>query len=98
MKIAVREIPPVTLIALRVLIAAALLLAALRLRGERLPAEAASWAALAPQAVLNSVGPWLAAAWSQQVVDSALIGVLNSTSPIFVLLMTALYFRHELPP
>ena len=42
-----------------------------------------------------SIGAWTVLAWGQQYVDSALAGVLNSTSPIFVFLITLLWTRHE---
>jgi len=38
---------------------------------------------------------WTILAWGQQFVDSGLASVLNSTSPIFVFLFTALLTRHE---
>ena len=34
-------------------------------------------------------------AWGQQFVDSALASVLNSTSPVFVFLITFFFTRHE---
>lgn len=94
-KIAVAEIPPVTLIAVRVSIAAALLLAVLQWRGERLPRDARTWRMLFLQSVFNSIGAWILLAWGQQYVDSGLASVLNSTSPIFVFFFTLLITRHE---
>jgi drug/metabolite transporter (DMT)-like permease len=94
-KVALASIPPLTLIAVRVAIAAVLLLAVVRMRGERLPADAATWRAFLVQAFFNSIGAWTVLAWGQQYVDSGLAGVLNSTSPLFVFLLTALWTRHE---
>ena len=94
-KVAVAEIPPVTLIALRVLGAAIFLMAVLRARGERLPRDGRTWRMLSLQAVFNSIGAWTVLAWGQQFVDAGLASVLNSTSPIFVFLITALVTRHE---
>jgi drug/metabolite transporter (DMT)-like permease len=94
-KVALATIPPFTLIAIRVVVAAALLLAVVRLRGERLPREPATWGNVVVQAFLNSIGAWTVLAWGQQYVDSALAGVLNSTSPIFVFLLTLLWTRDE---
>lgn len=95
LKIAVAEIPPVTLVAARVSIAAAFLLAVLRLRGERLPADPGTWKRLFLLAMLNSTIAWTVLAWGQQHIDSSLASVLNSTSPIFVFLFTFLFSRHE---
>jgi len=95
LKIAVAEIPPVTLVAARVSIAAAFLLAVLRLRGERLSADPGTWKRLFLLAMLNSTIAWTVLAWGQQHIDSSLASVLNSTSPIFVFLFTFLFSRHE---
>lgn len=95
LKIAVAEIPPVTLIAARVSIAAAILLAIAVARRERLPTGRAVWVRLFLQAFLNSYGAWTLLAWGQRQIESALGAVLNSTSPLFVFLITALVTRHE---
>lgn len=88
-KIAVAEIPPITLIAARVTMAAAFLMCIVGVRGGRLPSDGATWRRLLVQAFLNSIGAWTLLAWGQRHVDSGLAGVLNSTSPIFVFLFTA---------
>lgn len=95
LKIAVAEIPPVTVIAARVSVAAAFLLAVLFLRGERLPADFATWRRLFMLSLLNSTIAWTVLAWGQQHIDSSLASVLNSTSPIFVFLFTLVVSRHE---
>jgi len=94
-KIAVAEIPPITLIALRVLGAAIFLMIVMELRSERFPRDVKTWRMLLIQAFFNSIGAWTVLAWGQQYVDSGLASVLNSTSPIFVFLITALVTRHE---
>jgi drug/metabolite transporter (DMT)-like permease len=94
-KIAVASIPPVTLIALRVAIAAALLIAVLYLRGDRLPRDAYTWRMLFVQAFFNAIAAWTLLAWGAQRIDSGLAGVLNSTSPIWVFFITYFLTRHE---
>lgn len=93
--IAVAEIPPVTLIAIRVTIAVIILLAIVQWQGAKLPRDAGTWGFLFVQSVLNSIGAWLLLAWGQQHIDSGLASVLNSTSPLFVFLFTVLVTRHE---
>jgi len=95
LKVAVAEIPPLTLIAARVGGAALFLLIVLRFRKERLPNEGRTWRMLGVQSFLNSIGAWTLLAWGQQHVDAGLASVLNSTSPIFVFLFTVLVTRHE---
>ncbi len=94
-KVALVTIPPVTLIALRVAIAALLLVAVMRHEGARFPADGRTRRMLLVQAFFNSIGSWTVLAWGQQHVASALAGVLNSTSPIFVFFITLLVTRHE---
>ncbi len=94
-KIAVDTIPPLTLIASRVAIAAIILVAVVAWSGLDMPRKSRTWGLLFIQAFLNSTGAWTVLAWGQQFVDSGLAGVLNSTSPIFVLLFTLLWTRHE---
>lgn len=94
-KVALAEIPPVTLIALRVFGAAIFLLLVMGARAEKLPRDLRTWRMLLLQAMLNSIAAWTILAWGQQYVESGLASVLNSTSPIFVFLITALVTRHE---
>ncbi|MGB3314540.1 MAG: DMT family transporter, partial [Albidovulum sp.] len=85
-RVAVTNFPPLTLIAIRVAVAAALLLIVLRWRGETLPRDRATWARLWIQSFLNSIGAWTVLAWGQQFTGAGLASVLNSTSPVFVIL------------
>ncbi len=94
-KIGVETIPPITLIATRTLIAGLLLLAVLRIRGLSLPKDKATWSRFLFQACLNSAIPFTLIAWAEQTVDAGLAAILNSTTPIFAFLLTALLTRHE---
>jgi len=94
-KLGVATIPPITLIALRTLIAGVLLLMIMRLRGVKMPRDAATWRRFAFQACLNSVIPWTLIAWGERTVDAGLATILNSAAPIFTFLFTALITRHE---
>ena len=94
-KLAVADIPPVTLIAVRVSIAAVFLFFVLWFRNERLPKAWADWRRLLVQSFLNSIGAWTILAWGQQYVESSLASVLNSTSPLFVFILTLVVTRHE---
>lgn len=94
-KIGVATIPPVTLIAARTLIAGAALVAVIRSRGTALPRDAATWRRFLFQACLNSVIPFTLIAWAERTVDAGLATILNSTSPIFVFLLTTIITHHE---
>ena len=94
-KLGVATIPPITLIALRTLIAGVLLLMIMRWRGVKMPTDAATWRRFAFQACLNSVIPWTLIAWGERTVDAGLATILNSAAPIFTFLFIALITRHE---
>jgi drug/metabolite transporter (DMT)-like permease len=94
-KVGVATIPPVTLIAGRTLIAGALLVLIMALRGRALPRDRATWRRFLIQACLNSVVPFTLIAWAEQTVDANLATILNSTSPIFTFLLTLAVTRHE---
>ncbi len=94
-KIGIETIPPITLIAGRTLIAGLFLLAVIHLRGQRLPLNPRTWSKFMFQAVLNTAIPFTLIAWSELRVDAGLAIILNSTTPIFTFLITALITQHE---
>jgi drug/metabolite transporter (DMT)-like permease len=94
-KLGVATIAPITLIAARTAIAGLLLLAIMRWRRVRLPRDGATWRRFLLQACLNSVIPWTLLAWGERSVDAGLATILNSASPIFTFLLTAVVTRHE---
>jgi drug/metabolite transporter (DMT)-like permease len=53
------------------------------------------WRKFLFQASMNSVVPFSLIAWAERSVESGLAAILNSTSPIFVLLITWMWTRHE---
>src|SRR3546814_13055750 len=79
-KLGVATIPPVTLIALRTLIAGLLLYAILRARGVALPRDFATWRDFAIQASLNSVIPFTLIALAEQRIDAGLAALLKAPS------------------
>ncbi len=95
-KLALESLPAITLIAARVVLACLFLLLVMRWQQLRLPTDAHTWRQLFIQSLLNATGAWLLLTWGQQYIDSGLAGVLNSTSPLFVVLITVLISRHEI--
>ncbi len=94
-KIGVATIPPITLIAVRTLIAGLILVSVMAWRGQRLPADRSVWRRFLFQAAMNSALPFTLVAWAEKSVDAGLAAILNSTTPIFTFLLTALITRHE---
>jgi len=87
-RIGVATIPPITLIAARTAIASIVLLAVMRWRGVRFPRDAANWRRFLFQACLNSVIPWTLLAFGERTLEAGLATILNSTSPIFTVLLS----------
>ncbi|MES2750080.1 MAG: EamA family transporter [Pseudomonadota bacterium] len=96
-KIGVATIPPFTLIAARTLIAGAILLAIMGLRGIPMPRDPAVWRRFMIQACLNSVIPFTLIAWAERHVGAGLATILGSNAPIFAFLLALLFVRHERP-
>lgn len=94
-KIAVETIPPLTVAAVRVVLAALLLTLFVHWRGLQFPTSSATWRALLVQACFNSILPFSLIAWGEVHIDSGLAGILNATPPIFVFIFTYFWTRHE---
>lgn len=83
MNLALRAYPPLTLTAVRVSIAAAVLMTFVVVRGYRLPSDNKTWLWLIAQAFLGVVIGFTLLAWGQQFVATSTAGVLNTAAPIF---------------
>ena len=94
-KIALTTIPPVTLVAARVLLAATVLWVIVLFMGCKMPARRDFVARLFIQGCVACVIPYTLIAFGQQSVDSALASILNSTAPLFVCLISLVWTRHE---
>jgi drug/metabolite transporter (DMT)-like permease len=80
--LAVAEVPPLTLVSLRVGLAALILHALLRVRGLKLPADAGSWRRFAAMGLLNNALPFALIVWGQTQIASGLASILNATTPL----------------
>lgn len=85
--VAVAELPPFTIVAARVAIAALALHVVLRLTGGRLPTSAAALAAFAGMGILNNAIPFSLLVWGQSHIASGLAAILNATTPLFTVLV-----------
>ena len=89
--VAVREVPPFTLVLARVSLAALVLIPLVYAFGHRLPATPAAWYPFLVQALLNNVVPFTLIAYGQTRVAGALAAVLNATTPLFTLIVARLF-------
>ena len=94
-KIAVDELPPLTLALGRVAIAAVILAALARAGGESLAPLVRGWPAFAVLGVLNCAIPFSLIFWGQTHIPSGLASILNATTPIFTVLIAQVATRDE---
>lgn len=85
--IAVQEIPPVTLVLTRCVIAVAVLAPPLLLLGFEFPKTRAKWRDYAVMAILNNVLPFTMIFYAQRHIPGGLASVLNATTPLMSLLV-----------
>ncbi len=85
--IAIKEVPPVTLVLARCLIAALVLLPLVFALGSNLPRTPTAWRDFVVMAILNNIIPFSLIFFAQTRIASGLASVLNATTPLFSLLV-----------
>jgi drug/metabolite transporter (DMT)-like permease len=83
----VKELPPLTIVLLRVGGAAMILLVLLKIMGIRMPADARTWSAFFAMGLLNNVVPFCLIVWGQTHIASGLASILNATTPLFTVIV-----------
>jgi drug/metabolite transporter (DMT)-like permease len=94
-KVALSELPPLSVVLARVSIAALALFVYLRIRRQPIPADAATWAAFLGMGLLNNLIPFTLLFWGQTQIASGLASILNATTPIFSILVAHLLTSDE---
>lgn len=93
--VAVREVPPLSLVLSRVGIAALALWVVLAVTGARMPRVPGLWAAFLGMGLLNNALPFALIVWGQQHIASGLAAILNATTPLFTVLVAHLLTADE---
>src|SRR3982751_6327921 len=81
--VAVRHVPPLTYVWLRLTIAAAAMWLFLRFKGQSVDLPRQVWASIIVLAVLNNALPFALFGWGQTHIASGLASILNATTPIW---------------
>ncbi len=81
--IAVRELPPFSIVTLRVALAALALMVLIRLMGLSMPKDRHIWAAFFGMGFLNNLLPFCLIVYGQTQIASGLASILNATTPLF---------------
>jgi drug/metabolite transporter (DMT)-like permease len=93
--IAVREIPPLTLVVLRTGIAALALMVILRMRDEASPFAKGTILAFFVMGLLNNLMPFSLLFWAQTKIPSGLASIFNATTPIFSIIVAHFLLADE---
>ena len=86
-KIAVQELPPLTVVLGRVGIGAVALILILLASGQALPRDLRLWRDFLVMGLLNNLIPFSLIFWGQQHIASGLASILNATTPICTLIL-----------
>jgi drug/metabolite transporter (DMT)-like permease len=92
--VAVRYVPPLTYVWLRLAIAAAGMGLFLKLKGEKLGLPRSAWGSMLVLAFLNNALPFTLFGWGQTHIASGLASILNATTPIWGVVV-AHFFTHD---
>ena len=87
--VVLKELPPLTVVLLRVALAAMILLPVLRVYQIRFPVGLSGWKPFFAIALLNNVLPFSLIVIGQTYIPSGLASILNATTPLFTVLVMA---------
>ncbi|WP_407146468.1 DMT family transporter [Bradyrhizobium sp. ORS 86] len=93
-----RELPPLTLVLLRVALGAAILLPLLRTYKIALPKGWAGWAPFFAMGLFNNVLPFSLIVFGQTYITSGLASILNATTPLFAVVIMAVGGEEKAQP
>ena len=93
--VAVKELPTLTVVVARVLIAALLLHALLRVIGIAMPRDGATWRAFLAMGFLNNAVPFSLIVWAQSHIASGVASILNAATPLFVVMVAHAFTADE---
>ena len=93
--ILVAELPVITIVAIRVTLAALALWGFVRVTGRKIPTAPKVWGALLILGVLNNAIPFSLIVQGQTQITSGLASILNATTPLFTILVAGFFLTDE---
>ena len=93
--VAIKELPPLTIVVLRVALAALALLLMIWFLGMRLPRARGIWSAFFGMGFLNNVVPFVLIVWGQTHIASGVASILNATVPLFAMIVAHIFTADE---
>ena len=93
--VAVKEMPPLTIVLCRVALASIILLVTVYLKGDKMPSSPGLWGAFIIMGALNNLIPFSLIVWGQTHIESGLASIFNATTPIFSVVLAHFLTREE---
>jgi drug/metabolite transporter (DMT)-like permease len=94
-KIAVQDFPPITLVTIRLSLAALILYGILRLNGRNLPWTWEFWKKFILMGFFANAFPFTLFSFGEQFADSGAASILNATTPIFTVIFAHFFVTDE---
>lgn len=94
-KIALVDLPPFTLVLLRVTIASVILWWVVLLRHIPIPQDPKFWGAIVIMGAFNNLVPFSLIVWGQTHIASGLAAILNATTPLFTIVIAHIATENE---
>lgn len=94
-KVALAEVPPLTLVWARLTLAAGMLWSLVAASGGRPPRGARGWAPFLVLAALNNAIPFTLLSWAQTRIPSGVAAILNASTPLFTAVLAHFLTRDE---
>ena len=96
-EIVLTALPPLTIVLMRVMLAAIALWIIVLIRGNPIPRSLKLWGNFLSIGVLNNVLPFSLIVWGQTYISAGLASILNATTPLFMVIVAGLLLRDEKP-
>lgn len=94
-RVAIQEVPPLTMVLVRLSVGALTLYVIARASGVRLPLGRRLLAEFVLLAIIANIIPFGLIAWSQQHIPSGLSSILNAATPLFTVLVAQAFTQDE---
>lgn len=94
-RFAVSGLPPFTVVAGRLSIAALILVPLVLLMGKKLPTDRRRWGFMLTLAITGNCVPFALLTWAQQHIDSGLAGIYMSIMPLLVIVLAHFFVEGE---
>ncbi len=94
-KVGVAEVPPVTLTAVRLALAAMFMAGVMMMRGSSLPRARSAWVMMAVSALIGNALPFALIAWGQQGIPSATSAILMGIMPLITMMVAHAFTQDE---